>query len=99
MISTPRSASAQPPTTTYSSSSCRNASHAFSQAGSATSTKSASTPDGLNPVICPCSIAVNRRFTDSVVYARCERISSSESFRAFCRDRLVRISSSLCRED
>ncbi len=42
----PRSASFQFCTTTYSSSSCRNSSVAFSKAGS-TSTKSASTPAGL----------------------------------------------------
>ena len=54
---------------------------------------------GLESVDLPVlDLAVNKRFTDSVVYARCERISSSESRRAFCLENAARSSSSFWRD-
>ena len=53
--------------------------------------------DGVKSFACPFSTALNSRFTDSVVYDRCDRTSSSESRRAFSRDVSARSSSSLRR--
>ena len=98
--SAPRRARLRPSrrTTTYSSSSCRNSSHAFSQAGSVTSTKSASTPEGLKS----CDLAVLDRGEQALHRFRGVGAMRQNLFERFLARLLraisaARVSSSFCR--